>query len=180
MIRDTAYLVPRSTGAAADATLASLADDAGAIDRLLLWIDHDPAWRLDVADEARRMQHLKDPDGDPYPRNGCASTLAVLLKRCGIDVGDEVYARRLAGLLLQRGWERVPVGQQRAGDVGTSCLDERHPGVDHVYFVLDVDHHGRMTVFDNQEGLLPHWRPADAQGTFDPTTTFLRAPAPSR
>ncbi|WP_343627926.1 hypothetical protein [Roseateles sp.] len=180
MIRDTAYLVPGAASAAADATVASGADDAGAIRGLLFRIRHEPRWRLDVWKEASRLQELHDPDQDPYPKNGCASTLSVLLKRCGIDVGNEVYALRLVRQLLERGWERVPVGQQRAGDVGTTCGDERQPGIDHVYFVLDVDPLGGMTVVDNQDGLRPHWRPTEAQESFSPTTTFLRAPTASR
>ena len=172
MIRAPSFTVPNPALASGQQVLG--AEDAASIPELLALVSNSARLR-DVHEEARRKLHVTD-DKDDYPRNGCAIFLSCLLARSGIAVTDENWALDLARQLLSRGWEPIEVGRQQPGDVGTTCVDERSAGVDHVYLVADVDARGRMTVVDNQEGGLPHERPVAAEGSYSPTTMFLRPP----
>jgi len=114
-------------------------------------------------------------DGETYPHDGCAITLSVLLQRAGIDVPDSFEALELTNLLRNdRAWARIEVGNQQAGDVGTTCFDVPHHGQDHIYLVLKPLNKDEMIVADNQEPA-PHFRYASGAGGKTPTNYFLRA-----
>ena len=124
------------------------------------------------------MQHvaarkLLDYDGEVYPSDGCAITLSVLLQSAGINVQDTFLAIELGRVLKSRNWQVIPVGEQRVGDVGSTCGTVPHHGRDHIYLVLKVLNSDEMVVADNQEAS-PHFRFASGKGR-TPTTFFLRA-----
>ena len=114
--------------------------------------------------------------GTVWPHNGCAIMQSVLLRHAGLtDLPYTCMALDLVNALKNRGWNRIEVGDQQPGDIGTTCGDVYHEGVDHVYLMLDCDENGMMTVADNQAPT-PHSRPVAGNGTnFSPTTYFLRA-----
>jgi hypothetical protein len=113
-------------------------------------------------------------DGEVYPQDGCAITLSFLLRDAGIDV-PLIYQAITLGQHLHsvRKWDVVPVGQQAAGDVGSTCGPDAHPGFDHIYLVLKRLNDDEMLVADNQS-TQPHFRFASGQGK-TPTKFFLRA-----
>lgn len=113
-------------------------------------------------------------DGEIYPSDGCAITLSVLLQSVGIDVPDTFKAIELGKVLQNRGWKVIPVGQQKKGDVGSTCGTQAHHGYDHIYLVLEVMNIDEMVIADNQSGS-PHFRFASGKGGKTPTTFFLRA-----
>jgi hypothetical protein len=112
-----------------------------------------------------------------YPTMGCAAHLSALLRQSWIDVRMTLGAGALARIIERRGWERVPVGDQRPGDVGvTFDHDPTPPGADHVYLVIERLDEDEMTIADNQG--LPdqtHSRFASGRGGKTPTEYFLRA-----
>jgi hypothetical protein len=115
-------------------------------------------------------------DGETYPADGCAITLSVLLQQGGIDVPSVFRAIDLGDQLRDtRRWTRVEVGNQAAGDVGSTCGPTADHGADHIYLVLKVLNQDEMVVADNQEPA-SHFRFASGQGK-TPTTFFLRPPA---
>src|SRR6185437_4417457 len=92
-----------------------------------------------VAAQHVAAKKLLDYDGEIYPSDGCAITLSVLLQEAGIDVADTFKAIVLGDALkTRRNWRVVPVGQQLAGDVGSTCGSKPHHGTDHIYLVLKV------------------------------------------
>jgi len=115
-------------------------------------------------------------DGEKYPSDGCAITLSTLLQDVGIDVPD-IYRAIDLGIHLEtnRSWTRVDVGNQQAGDVGSTCGPQANHGSDHIYFVLQHMNADEMVIADNQEPV-PHFRFVSGQGR-TPTKFFLRAPA---
>jgi predicted chitinase len=159
------FLRARSTGGAAD---------GGAVANL-----------LKVASDRRQLDAAQDKaagrllayDGEQYPSDGCAITLSVLLQMAGINVPDTYQAFVLGKLLIGRGWKQIAVGDQAAGDVGSTCGTTPHHGTDHIYLVLKTAANpDEMVVADNQEPV-PHFRFASGQGK-SPTRFFLRAPNP--
>lgn len=118
---------------------------------------------------------LLDYDGEIFPSDGCAITLSVLLQGAGIEVADTFMAIDL-GRVLENGrhWQRIPVGQQRAGDVGSTCGTEPNHGSDHIYLVLRIVNTDEMVIADNQAHE-PHFRYASGTGGKTPTRYFLRA-----
>jgi hypothetical protein len=118
---------------------------------------------------------LLDYDGEIYPSDGCAITLSTLLQEAGIDIADTFLAIALGRGLRHRGWSLVPVGQQTAGDVGSTCGSAPRHGHDHVYLVLKTVNADEMVIADNREPY-PHFRFASGQGK-TPTKFFLRAPS---
>lgn len=115
-------------------------------------------------------------DGEVYPSDGCAITLSVLLQDSGILVNDTFQALALGNLLRsKRNWAVIPVGEQKEGDVGSTCGTEPHHGFDHIYLVLKVLNPDEMVIADNQEPK-PHFRFASGTGGRTPTKFFLRAP----
>jgi hypothetical protein len=132
------------------------------------------------SDQLLAAQHiaakrLLDYDGEIYPFDGYAITLSVLLQDVGISVGNTYQAIALGNLLKsQRNWQMISVGEQKAGDIGSTCGPEPHHGYDHVYLVLKVLNSDEMVIADNEEQA-PHFRFASGKGK-TPTKFFLRAP----
>lgn len=125
----------------------------------------------EAAAKLLRDEHLR------YPMDGCAITLSCLLQAVGVAVPDTYLALGMVDLLESRGWQKVPLGEQKAGDVGTTCYGGvRHPGVDHVYLVLREMNEDENTVADNQ-ARVPHFRSVSGHPDGkSPTRMFLRAP----
>jgi hypothetical protein len=119
-------------------------------------------------------QKLLDYDGEVYPSDGCAITQSVLLQEAGIAVDDTYLAIELGNVLKARNWTVIPVGQQKPGDIGSTCGKTPHHGSDHVYLVLKVLNKDEMVVADNQAHK-PHFRFASGAGGTTPTKFFLRA-----
>ena len=115
-------------------------------------------------------------DGEIFPHDGCAITLSVLMQSAGIAIEDTFQAIELTRLLANhRNWVVVPVGQQKSGDVGTTCGDVPVHGKDHIYLVLKDNNADEMVIADNQD-THPHFRYASGKGGRTPTKYFLRAP----
>lgn len=113
-------------------------------------------------------------DGEVYPSDGCAITQSCLLQAAGIAVTDTYLALAFGTMLQQRGWKVIPVGQQQAGDIGSTCKAQPDHGNDHVYLVLKPINTDEMVIADNQASA-PHFRYASGKGGKTPTTHFLRA-----
>jgi len=133
-----------------------------------------------VPDQLQQAQHiaakrLLDFDGEVYPADGCAITLSVLLQQAGIVVADVFQAITLGKVLSKRGWKRVELGQQKAGDVGSTCGATADHGRDHIYLVLKPVNADEMVIADNQQPQ-PHFRWVSGKGGKTPTKFFLRAP----
>ena len=137
---------------------------------------------LDLASDADQLvaaQHvaakrLLDYDGEVFPSDGCAITLSVLLQDSGIQVADTYQAITLGSTLKKRNWQQIPVGQQKEGDVGSTCGQKPRHGSDHIYLVLKVLNSDEMVIADNQEPA-PHFRFVSGKGGKTPTKFFLRA-----
>ena len=117
---------------------------------------------------------LRRGAGEKWPHNGCGAMLSCLLQRGGIAVSDTLRAFDFRGLLAKRGWTVIPVGDQQAGDVGSTCGPKAHHGTDHVYLVLEVKTRDDMVIADNQKPA-PHLRSASGKGK-SKTRFFMRAP----
>jgi hypothetical protein len=134
-----------------------------------------------LASNAGQLQHAQHVaarkllayDGEIYPRDGCAITLSCILQESGVDVKDTYQALALGNVLRKRGWKVVPVGQQTAGDVGSTCGPTASHGQDHIYLVLQVLNQDEMVIADNQAAA-PHFRYASGYGGKTPTKFFLR------
>jgi hypothetical protein len=127
--------------------------------------------------EAQRIaaRKLLEFDGEVYPSDRCAITLTTLLQEVGISVRDTFRAFDLGKILENdRNWETIQVGQQRDGDVGSTCGSQPHHGQDHIYLVLKALNPNEMIVADNQQPE-PHFRYASG-GETTSTKFFLRAP----
>lgn len=122
---------------------------------------------------AAKLLHM---DGEHYPSDGCAITQSCLLQAAGIEIPDTYLAIAFGEMLEKRGWARIPVGEQQAGDIGSTCKAKPDHGNDHVYLVLRPINADEMVVADNQAHV-PHMRYASGKGGKTPTTHFLRAPA---
>jgi hypothetical protein len=127
-----------------------------------------------VAAQQTAAKRLLDFDGEVFPSDGCAITLSVLLQDAGIPVEDTFQALALGNVLKGRGWQVVPLGSQKIGDVGSTCGPVAHHGEDHIYLVLSVLNSDEMVVADNQQAK-PHFRFASGKGGKTPTKFFLRA-----
>lgn len=140
----------------------------------LLKIASDPSAL--VAAQRVAAQRLLAYDGETYPHDGCAITLSVLLQEAGIDVADQFQAIALGRALERdRGWTRVSLGDQQAGDVGSTCGATPDHGRDHIYLVLKPLNADEMVIADNQD-THPHFRFISGAGGKTPTRFFLRAP----
>jgi len=128
---------------------------------------------IEVQNKAAKK--LLDYDGEIYPSDGCAITLSVLLQDAGISVPDLFMAIELTSELKnKRKWEIIPLGQQQAGDIGTTCGNTAQHGSDHIYLVLKKINDDEMLIADNQ-AREPHFRWASGEGGKTPTKYFLRA-----
>ena len=115
----------------------------------------------------------------------CAATLSCFLNEAGIPVAKTVGAGELARRLREkRGWVRVDVGKQRAGDVGvTYDRDQTRAGADHVYLVVERLDADLMYIADNQVEGRRHRRTASGRAVPGKTSAktdteyFLRAPS---
>jgi hypothetical protein len=56
---------------------------------------------------------------------------------------------------------KIPVGQQQAGDVGSTCGPTAHHGYDHIYLVLERQDSDKMVIVDNQKPYLMNDSPAE-------------------
>lgn len=114
-------------------------------------------------------------DGEIYPHDGCAITLSLMLQDAGIAVPDSYMAIELTNLLRdKRKWQKIALGQQQPGDIGTTCGKTAQHGLDHIYLVLKKLNDDEMLIADNQ-ATQPHFRWASGQGGKTPTKYFLRA-----
>jgi hypothetical protein len=128
-----------------------------------------------VAAQHVAAKRLLDFDGEVFPSDGCAITLSVLLQDAGIAVNDTFLALTLGNLLkTKRNWKVVALGEQKEGDVGSTCGTQPNHGSDHIYIVLKVLNPDEMVVADNQQPA-PHFRFVSGKGK-TPTKFFLRAP----
>jgi len=94
----------------------------------------------------------------------------------GISVADTFQAIVLGNTLKsKRKWQVIQLGQQQAGDVGSTCGDKPNHGSDHIYLVLKLVNLDEMVIADNQAPQ-PHFRYASGIGGKTPTKFFLRAP----
>jgi hypothetical protein len=121
---------------------------------------------------AKKILHF---DGEVYPSDACAITQSCLMQAAGIDVPDTYQALAFGNLLAKREWQRIAVGQQQAGDIGSTCGTTPDHGNDHVYLVLRVLNADEMVIADNQAHT-QHFRYASGKGGKTPTKFFLRAP----
>jgi hypothetical protein len=112
-----------------------------------------------------------------YPTNGCAAHLSALLQQSGIDIPMTFGAGKLAQRISDRGWQRIAVGSQIAGDVGVCFDNDPTPaGADHIYLVVDSVGPDEMMIADNQRTIdEPHTRRASGADGKTPTEYFLRA-----
>lgn len=127
----------------------------------------------DVNDLAKAQKIAKTAWPD-FPHNGCAANLSALLQLAGIDVPMILGAGKLARTIEGRGWKRISVGSQQAGDIGVTFDQGLPPGADHIYLVLSIDsNNDEMSIADNQYEK-PHFRYASGHDK-TPTKYFLRA-----
>jgi hypothetical protein len=127
------------------------------------------------AAQALAARRLLSPEGDVFPADGCAMTLSLLMRAVGFEVPELCWAIDVPATLLARGWIEVLPGSQRAGDIGSTCREEKHHGEDHVFLVVRCVNQDEMIVVDNQAAY-PHFRWASGQGGKTPTAMFYRAP----
>jgi hypothetical protein len=113
-------------------------------------------------------------DGEAFPADSCAITQSCLMQDAGIDVPDTYQALAFGNMLIKRGWQKIAIGQQQAGDIGSTCGTVPDHGNDHVYLVLSSFNADEMVVADNQASA-PHFRFASGKGGKTPTKFFLRA-----
>src|SRR5207253_1548703 len=95
--------------------------------------------------------------------NACAATLSAFLENAGINVPMTLGAGNLGRRIKNRGWTRVPVGQQIAGDVGVAKDTGPPAGADHIYLVVERINSDKMLIADNQAPN-PHIRFASGGG----------------
>jgi hypothetical protein len=135
-------------------------------------------WLADAANvkyiDQQAAKLLWDGAHIEFPHNACAATQSAILIEAGINIKRTLGALALDNLLKSRGWKVITVGQQQAGDIGTTCIDHPRPGIDHVYMVLRVINAQEDLIVDNQEAYA-HVRYTSGHGK-SPTTYFLRAP----
>jgi hypothetical protein len=140
----------------------------------------DPASLRQVQQGAARRFYAYN--GETCPEAACAITLSLLLQRAGLDIEDVFHAFHLTETLVKKGWSEIPVGNQRPGDIGTTCGDWPRHGADQIYLVVETNGDDEMVVVDCQQPT-PHVRFASRIGTLiggkrkPPTTYFLRAQA---
>ena len=91
-----------------------------------------------TADHLSKLLHhsvghdqLLDFDGEVFPSDGCAITLSILLQEAGISVPDTFRAIDLGNVLKNKNWKTIAVGDQQAGDIGSTCGSQPHHGQDH-------------------------------------------------
>lgn len=125
--------------------------------------------------EIAKAQKMAKAAWSRFPHNGCAANLSALLQLAGISVPMILGAGKLATTIKARGWKKISVGNQQAGDIGVTFDQGSPAGADHIYLVLSVDANNsdKMLISDNQDNE-PHSRYASGYGR-TPTEYFLRA-----
>lgn len=154
--------------------------DADQVDELIA-LGNDPK---SIARVQELAKDLMQATGNGHTlRLACAATLSCFLNEGGIPVVKTVGAGNLARRLEERGWQKVKVGEQRAGDVGVTVdADPSRPGADHVYLVSERIDDDLMFIADNQMVGRRHHRTASGEkkgemrGGRTGTAYFLRAP----
>ncbi|MGN8092813.1 caspase family protein [Methylobacterium sp. 22177] len=150
------------------------AADGSRIQRLID-LGSDPASCARLREHAR--QAMARIYGKPTFKNACAATLSIFLREAGIDVPLEYGAGRLARILERdRGWQRIPVGKQQAGDVAVTEDNGPPAGSDHVFLVVERLGSDKMLIADNQTNKCPHTRYASGSDGRTAVQYFLRAP----
>lgn len=140
----------------------------------LVALASDPGKLQDAQHTA--AQKLLGFDGEVYPSDGCAITLSVLMQQVGLQVPDVFQAISLGQFLMDsQQWMVINVGDQKPGDVGSTCGVQPDHGQDHIYLVLQSLNSDEMIIADNQS-TQPHFRFASGKGGKTPTKFFLRAP----
>jgi hypothetical protein len=167
----TAGMATPSTASAAAAPVAGTKGDKDCIEKLIQLGSN--VITLDSA-QKRAAEDLLAYDGEVYPHDGCAITLSILLRDAAIDMPLKYQAITLGQYLRDtRKWEVIPVSQQRAGDIGSTCGTKANHGSDHIYLVLKKLNDDEMLICDNQS-THAHFRYVSGQGK-TPTKFFLRA-----
>lgn len=102
--------------------------------------------------------------------NACAATLSEFMNLAGMNVPITLGAGNLARRIAARGWNRVDIGNQHAGDVAVAVHDV------HIFLVIQTIDKDQMIIADNQAPR-PHRRRASGDPELDhsPVAYFLRA-----
>lgn len=147
--------------------------DKDCIDKLIA-LGSDPASIQRIQDLAAK--EMKRAGLGYTLHNACASTLSEFLNASGINVPITLGAGKLAARMGPggRGWDRIAVGAQRAGDIGVTVDNTSPSGADHVYLVVERIDADEMLIADNQAPRR-HSRFASGHGKTR-TDYFLRAP----
>jgi hypothetical protein len=140
---------------------------------------------LAQSNAARTAMRKRAKEFDPeFPTNGCASLMSALLERALTAVGrpDDFagFPRVLdfGEALAARGWQRVPMGQEKAGDIAITKNDPRTGRPAHTFLLVRavVGNPDVWTILDNQAADL-HTRSLSGRGGKTPTDYFLRSNA---
>ena len=149
------------------------AGDGAAISRLIE-LGSNPTSCERLREKAR--QAMVRIYGKPTFKNACAATLSIFLQEAGVKIPIEYGAGRLAKMLRDRGWERIDVGDQEAGDVAVTEDNGPPSGADHIFLVVERLGSDKMMIADNQTSDCPHTRYASGRDGRTPCEYFLRAP----
>jgi hypothetical protein len=102
--------------------------------------------------------------------NACAATLSEFMDLVNINIPITLGAATLAARVQGRGWNKISVGGQRAGDVAIAVNNV------HIFLVVQAIDNNQMLVADNQApGPHPRRASGDASLNHSPTAYFLRA-----
>jgi hypothetical protein len=118
--------------------------------------------------QALAMKVMNDNGYGYTLHNACAATLSEFLNLAGIDVPITLGAGNLARRITARGWQKILVEQQQAGDVAVAENDV------HIFLVVEAVDKDKMVIADNQAPS-PHIRYASGSGGKTPVSYFLRA-----
>lgn len=174
ILGDQALAAPQVAAArlAPAARLAAAAPaSAGDIEKLIA-LGKDPASIASI--QAAAKQAMADAGYGLTLHNACAATLSLFLQGAGFTIPLTLGAGNLADRLKARGWARIEVGTQDAGDVGVAFDRTPPAGADHIYLVVERKDGDEMVIADNQDPS-PHTRFASGKGK-TPTEYFLRVP----
>ena len=102
--------------------------------------------------------------------NACAATLSEFMNLANVNVPITLGAGNLARRIENRGWKRISIGDQHAGDVAVAKNNV------HIFFVVQAIDDDIMLIADNQASG-PHRRKAsgDPELNHSPVAYFLRA-----
>lgn len=113
---------------------------------LLLRIIFDPAEVRDVYTKAK--EHMKPVR---FPKNACATTCSLFLRRSGLNIPIEQVAETLAGMLKGLGWSVIDRGQPALPGYVFVTVDDNHNGLaDHIGIVAAPLDAQQFYAVDNQ------------------------------